>query len=83
MIKVTTMFAPTPETEKMDRGKYTKCIVRTLPVRELVMSLRDFGNIPLVESKKPKQRTYCRDYRQHDEEEPIDRGERAGSIRPL
>lgn len=46
LINVTTTFAPTPDTGKIERGKYTKCMVRTFPVREFVAAFNDFENDP-------------------------------------
>jgi hypothetical protein len=46
LISVTTKLAPTPETGKIDLGKYTRCIVRTFPVKELVAAFKDLEKHP-------------------------------------
>ena len=58
LMSVTTILAPTPETGKIDLGKYTKCIVRTFPVKELVAAFSDFEKQPHTMTPNKTQTAY-------------------------
>ena len=58
LIIVTTMLAPTPETGNIDLGKKTRCIVRTLPVREFVAAFNDFEKEPQTITPNNTQTAY-------------------------